>query len=64
MAPARPGETVTVEIPGGEDQEETVFTGEVTECKPVMTDGTLRHRVVVKVKATADDSVAESGKGQ
>lgn len=64
VAPARPGETVTVEIPSSEGQEESIFTGEVTECKPVMTDGTLRHRVVVKVKRAATDSVAESGNGQ
>ena len=63
VAPARPGETVTVEIPGGESEKESVFTGEVTECKPVMTDGTLRHRVVVKVKNTGTGSVAEGGKG-
>lgn len=60
VAPARPGETVTVEIPGDEGQPDSVFTGEVTECKPVMTDGTLRHRVVVKVKAGEMDATAES----
>lgn len=64
VAPARPGETVTVEIPGGEGQEDSVFTGEVTECKPVMTDGTLRHRVVVKVKDTTTNTVAGGQSGE
>ena len=32
VAPARPGETVTVEIPGTEGKPDSVFTGEVTEC--------------------------------
>ena len=59
VAPARPGETVTVEIPGGEGEPDSVFTGEVVECKPVMTGGTLRHRVVVKIKTDAVDSTAE-----
>ena len=49
IAPATPGEILTVEIYGEEDQAESVITGEVTECRPIMTDGTLRHRVVVKV---------------
>ncbi len=50
VAPATPGETLTVEIYGEEDQRESVITGEVTECRPIVTDGTLRHRVVVRVK--------------
>ena len=50
VAPAAPGGTVTVETYDEEDQRESVITGEVTECRPAMPDGTLRHRVVVKVK--------------
>lgn len=60
VAPAKPGETVTIEIPGEEGQPDSVFTGEVAECKPVMTDGSLRHRVVVKVKADEMNSATEN----
>ncbi len=60
IAPARPGETVTIEIPGDAGQPDSVFTGEVTECKPVISEGALRHRVVVKVKTHETGSAGES----
>ncbi len=50
-APARPGEVVSVEIPGETGNGNTVFKGHVAESQPIMTDGVLRHRVVVKTAA-------------
>ena len=51
-APAKPGEVVSVEIPGETGNGNAVFKGHVTESRPIMTDGALRHRVVVKTTAT------------
>lgn len=50
VAPVRLVEIVTVEIRDQEDESESVFTGEVTACQPIMTNGTLRHRLVIKVR--------------
>ena len=50
-APARPGEVVSVEIPGETGNGNAVFKGHVAESRPVMTDGTMRHRIVVKMSA-------------
>ena len=47
VSPATPGEVVSVEVPREEGQGNAVFRGSVTDSRPVMTDGTLRHRVVV-----------------
>ena len=63
VTPATPGEIVSVEIPGEKNNGNAVFKGHVAESRPVMTDGTLRHRVIVKMsipvptaKAEADDA--------
>ncbi len=50
-------------ITGEENQRESVITGEVTECRPIMTDGTLRHRVVVKVKERKEGAGGSGPKG-
>ncbi len=63
VAPAKPGETLRVEIYSEEDQRESVVTGEVTECRPIMTDGTLQHRVVVKVKERKEGAGSSGPKG-
>ena len=58
-SPARPGEVVSVEIPGETGNGNAVFKGHVAESHPIMTDGTLRHRVVVKTAAI--DETPQSG---
>ena len=52
VTPARPGEVVSVEVPGEQGNGNAVFRGQVTESRPVMTDGTLRHVVVVKMESS------------
>ena len=49
MAPAKLGEVVSVEVPSDAESGTAVFRGTVVESGPVMTGGTLQHRVVVKV---------------
>jgi hypothetical protein len=67
-APAKPGEVVSVEIPGETGNGNAVFKGHVTESRPITTDGALRHRVVVKTTAAdpspevGDELVEENGK--
>ena len=56
-APARPGEVVSVEIPGETGNGNAVFKGHVAESQPILTDGVLRHRVVVKTAAVATEAV-------
>ena len=51
VTPARPGEVVSVEVPGEHGNGNAVFRGQVAESRPVMTDGTLRHVVIVKMEA-------------
>ena len=52
VTPARPGEVVSVEVPGEQGNGNAVFRGQVAESRPVMTDGTLRHVVVVKMDSS------------
>ena len=49
VPPAKPGKVVAVEIPGERDNGNVVFSGSIAECQPVMINGTLRCRLVVKV---------------
>ena len=56
ISPAKPGETVSVEVPGEQGNGNAVFRGQVAESRPVMTDGSLRHRVVVKMTPPGGDS--------
>ena len=60
-APARPGEIVSVEIPGESGNGNAIFKGHVAESRPVMTDGALRYRVVVKMAATDQTPDPELG---
>ena len=55
VSPAKPGEIVSVEVPGEQGNGNAVFRGQVAESRPVMTDGSLRHRVVVKMTSPADE---------
>ena len=57
VTPAKLGEIVAVEVPGEQDNGNAVFNGSIAECQPVMTDGTLRHRLVVRVERQADDGL-------
>ena len=59
VAPIAPGEFVSVEVPGEANNGNAVFRGHVAEARPVMTDGTLRHRVVVKLSAVPEPSESE-----
>ena len=59
VSPAKPGEVVSVEVPGEQGNGNAVFRGQVAESRPVMTDGTLRHRVVVKMTYPGDESAPE-----
>jgi len=54
VSPARPGEVVSVEIPGESGNGNAVFRGSVTDSRPIMTDGTLRHRIVVALGVLSD----------
>jgi len=56
VSPAKPGEVVSVEVPGEQGNGNAVFRGQVAESRPVMTDGSLRHRVVVKMTSPGDES--------
>jgi hypothetical protein len=56
VSPATPGEVVSVEVPGEQGNGNAVFRGQVAESRPVMTDGSLRHRVVVKMTSPGDES--------
>jgi hypothetical protein len=56
VSPAKPGEVVSVEVPGEQGNGNAVFRGQVAESRPVMTDGSLRHRVVVKMTSPGEES--------
>lgn len=60
VSPAKPGESVSVEIPGERGSGNAVFRGHVAESRPVMTDGALRHRVVVKMTSPGSDPAPAS----
>lgn len=50
-APARIGEVVSVEVPGGAERSSTVLRGTVADSRPIMTNGRLQHRVLVKLRS-------------
>lgn len=56
ISPAKPGEIVSVEVPGEEGNGNAVFRGQVAESRPVMTDGSLKHRVVVNMTSPGAES--------
>ena len=58
VSPAKPGEIVSVEVPGEQGNGNAVFRGQVAESRPVMTDGSLRHRVVVNMTSPGAESPA------
>ena len=59
VAPIAPGEFVSIEVPGEANNGNAVFKGHVSEARPVMTDGTLRHRIVVKLSALPETGALE-----
>ena len=61
VTPARPGEIVSVEVPGEDGNGNAVFRGQVAESRPVMTDGTLRHVVVVKMTTSGREPESKKG---
>ena len=47
---------MSVEVPGEQGNGNAVFRGQVAESRPVMTDGTLRYVVVVKMESSGRES--------
>ena len=61
VTPGRPGEIVSVEVPGEQGNGNAVFRGQVAESRPVMTDGTLRHVVIVKMTSSEPERKPQEG---